>query len=296
MERFYAPSGEVHGSSFLIVAAALAAGAVLAPLYAAASLYVPLIYLNVILIVLYGAAVGTAGGIVARKTLTLNPLLAGVFAVVGGWAGFYASWAVWIALVAHFGGAAFPGFKETLGYLTAFGDWGPLLGEPRMLVELARLVNEEGLWSIGRASSHSGSVHGLALLGVWIVEFLIYTISAAVVAANEARTPYSEEAGEFLKRQKQLNRGVAFPDDPLQRGSVAAGLENGDLTYMATGDMVEPGETGYYVTFRSHPNSRWGTAEISLTVKKGKKSETKNVVKNVMVTTQVMQTLTERLR
>ncbi|MDR1079427.1 MAG: hypothetical protein LBQ79_00310 [Deltaproteobacteria bacterium] len=295
MANFYKPSGNVPGSSPLIILAALVAGAVLAPLYAAVSLYVPYIYANIVLVFFYGGAVGLAGGAVAKGTLTLNPPVAGLFSVIGGLAGFAVSWTVWLALVINFNGAAFPGFREVLDFLCAPGEWGLLLTEPGVMVDIAKHINGTGLWSIGKSSR--STVSGLPLLGVWIGEVAIFVVAAATVAAASARSPYSAEARAFLRSEGQLPRGAVGPEDPSQLSMVTAGLAQGDLGYLCSPEtgLAEKGDTGFFVNFRSHAGSPWGTASVVWNLKKGKKTETAKVVDNVIVTSQTMQAIRQRL-
>ncbi|MDR1314213.1 MAG: hypothetical protein LBQ12_11100 [Deltaproteobacteria bacterium] len=293
MSSFYTPPGRVSGLSVLILPAAAAASVVLAPLYAAASLFVPFIYANIALIVFYGAAAGLAGGLAARATVTLNPPLAGFLALLGGLVGFALSWVAWLSMLFSLG-TKFPGFPELWGLVVDTEGWKAALSNPEALIESAKIVNSEGIWSIGRSAS-SSAVHGLPLLGVWIVEFLIFVVCCYLCSAKEAKAPYSFEAKAFLRREPKLPNGVAAPLDLDQLSQVTSGLASGDVSYFSSAPVVNNGESGFFATLRSHGGSPWGTCDVNYVHQKGKKMETVKVAEGIVLQLSTIAALRGRL-
>ncbi|MDR1040327.1 MAG: hypothetical protein LBR80_09220 [Deltaproteobacteria bacterium] len=277
----YKPSGAASPASILILPAAAVLSLVLAPLYAACSLYVPFIYLNIIFAVLFGAAAGVAGGAAAKATSTQSPLLAGLLAAVGGWVGFVLSWSVWISLFLAFEGPSFPGFSDVMDFMTQPNVWFLPLEYPNEHLQFLKQLNEEGIWTIGRKSS--STVSGYLYLAVWIGEFLLFTIMAATTSASAARRPYSNEARSFLKGEPSPRLGVAFPEEPGVLPQVERSMSDGNLGYLTSAPTVEGGGPGYFVTIFSHPQSPWGTVTVTKTEQKGKKLEKKVLVANAVL-------------
>ncbi|MDR1079428.1 MAG: hypothetical protein LBQ79_00315 [Deltaproteobacteria bacterium] len=298
MEKLYRPSGKVPGTSVLIVLAAAAAGGALAPLYAAASLYVPLIYVNIVpLVALYGWLTGKAAGLAARATVTLNPRAAGLLALPGALAGFALSWAAWMGLLHMFGHGhvRFPGAGAILGYLSSPGGWASLLAEPGAFLDSVREVYETGLWTIGSRSSCGSELKGFHLLAVWTAELAIYLAFAAGAAANAARTPYSPEAGAFLRAERQLPLGVATPEEPGQTLQVYGAMSIGNLEHLFSAPKTAPGDLGFYVTLHSHRGSPWGTADVVCKVMVGKKKEIRPIVNGAILAAPEMELIRARL-
>ncbi|MDR1035361.1 MAG: hypothetical protein LBT40_01920 [Deltaproteobacteria bacterium] len=295
MDKFYKPSGKVPGSSALIVVAAAAAGSVLAPLYAACSLYVPVIYANMVLVCLYGWLTGKGAGLAVRASATLNPRAAGLLALPGALAGFALSWAAWMGLFLKFGHADFPGAGEIAAYLSRPGGWAALLAEPWRFLDSLKEIYETGLWTVSFRNSSGSELKGGHLLVVWILELAIYLAFAAGASAKAARVPYSQEAGAFLREERRLPRAVALPEEPGYYVQVLGAICSGDLAYISTAPQTEPGAFGFYVTLHSHENSPWGTADVTRIAMRGKKKETMVLAADVILPVSAMETLRERL-
>ncbi|MDR1314215.1 MAG: hypothetical protein LBQ12_11110 [Deltaproteobacteria bacterium] len=298
MLDFYRPSGKCSRYSLLVAATAAVAAAVLAPVYAVASLYAPYAHgkaallANVALVACYGALTGLAAGIAVKFTRTLNPPLAGFLAAAGGWVGFALSWCAWLSLARRFGTAEYPGFLAVADFLSIPDNWDWAFEKPREFYELAREANSRGLWEFWLAE---GKVRGLPLLCVWAAEFLLFTWWAAKAASRAALAPYSFEAGAYLRREPELRRGVAAPEDAAQLVRVLTGLASGDLTYLSISPVVPRGSPGFYVTLVSHEDAPWGTAEVSSLELKGNRHVRTPITKGAILTAKVMNSLRGRL-
>ncbi|MDR1035364.1 MAG: hypothetical protein LBT40_01935 [Deltaproteobacteria bacterium] len=292
MFDFYRPNGKRSWFSLLIALAAAAAAAILAPAYAACSLYTPLIYANVLLVACYGALTGLAAGWAARITRTLSPNLAGFLSVLGGLAGFLLSWGAWVSLVRAFGGGESPGMARAASFLSIPQNWNWIFERPVEFFELARRINGEGVWRLGFLS---GTVKGIPLLAAWAVELLIFVYFCARISAKATWAPYSFEARAYLQKEPRLRRGVMAPADDGQLARVINGLALGDLTYLSISPTVAPGEPGFYVSLSSHERSPWGTVEVTSVERRGDRNVSSNIARGAIMTEQRMKALRARL-
>ncbi|MDR1079425.1 MAG: hypothetical protein LBQ79_00300 [Deltaproteobacteria bacterium] len=292
MLGFYCPNGRRSWFSISIPLAAAAASGLLAPAYAAASLYMPNVFANLPLLACYGALTGLAAGAAARFTRTLNPQLAGFLAVLGGLAGFLLSWSAWVSLVDRFGGADFPGADRVADFLSIPQFWIWIFERPLEFFERARAINGSGTWGLWFLS---GPVKGIPLLLVWVAECLIFFWLAAEIAARAAWAPYSFEAEAYLRGEPRLRRGVAAPADVMQLARVMTGLASGDLTYLHVSPVAGQGEPGFYVKFSSHERSPWGTADVTFCERKGGRSTSSRVTRGAIVQNEAMRSLKARL-
>ncbi|MCA9575845.1 MAG: hypothetical protein R3B40_06215 [Polyangiales bacterium] len=145
-----APLGIVFGG-----VAALLGAFVLAPIYALAIAYIPIVYLNALLTAGFGGLTGFGVVMALRAGHFQNAALS---YVLGFGALLFAYWMHWIAWVAVLEWRAdMP--VEVL----------PLLLPP-VLMEIVGLVYEQGTWSVRSSDPVSGGVLGL----VWAIEALIF--------------------------------------------------------------------------------------------------------------------------
>ncbi|MDR1164370.1 MAG: hypothetical protein LBO66_00590 [Deltaproteobacteria bacterium] len=293
MHEFYRPSGHKTAAALAIIPAAAVASAILAPFYAALSLYIPLIYANTFLVAGYGALVGFVAGKTAKATITLSPPLAGLLALLGGWIGFALSWACWLELFyEHGNGFANTSAEEVARFVLDPRLWIGILFDPEEFKYFVEPIYERGLWTIGKSNS---VIRGLPLAGVWVVEFGIFSLSAGIAASTQAGYPYSAEAGAFLKVEPELPRGAALPAEKSALDDVVRDILLAKLDYLATAPQVERGEPGFYVTLRSHDGSPWGTADVTIVSKKGKKTEKRSLARYALLPNNAMTAIRQRL-
>ncbi|MDR1079426.1 MAG: hypothetical protein LBQ79_00305 [Deltaproteobacteria bacterium] len=285
MGAFYTSPGNVTGRSVFIALCSAGAASALAPLYAACTLYAHWITASAALLLCYGTATGLAAGAAARATRTLSPGAASALALLGGWTGFALSWAVWAGLVAEFGGAGFPGFREISAFLASPRRWAALMSDPPALFGIAGELYGRGLWKL---SGSSLTINGIPCLVLWAGEFLVFSLCVARWAIRSARVPYSFEAGAYLREEAPLPRGAALPGDPALLGRVTGAMRAGDLGYLAVASPAAPGEPGLHVAFRSHPLSPWGTASVSLVGRGGRLGRSRELVRNVLLSGRAM--------
>jgi hypothetical protein len=161
--RYYSHSGKVTAMGIVVAFLVGVPAAIVAGLfYAYADLYSPIVYLNVALTLFFGVGMGALCGAVLRwgkvRNVPVSLAIIGMMAAVA----YYVCWVAWVCGTLD----RFDVPRDfTMVELTLRPDW---------LIDIVRLINEDGTWSIGRASSSSSSsnknVSGVFLWIVWAGE------------------------------------------------------------------------------------------------------------------------------
>ena len=181
-EPYYCHSGKVTTLGIIAgVAAGIASAIVLSFAYAYADSYIPIIYANIFLAIGFGAGVGFATSAAMRWGKVRNaPLTLAVTAIVTLLA-FYLCWAIWICVT----------LDRYASTHRPFGMLGLIL-DPREIVDLMRLLNESGTWSIGHGSSSGNqNVSGLFLWLIWLCE-AVAIIGTSLLVAKTSDRPFCE--------------------------------------------------------------------------------------------------------
>jgi hypothetical protein len=230
----------------------------LAPFYAAGILWFPSPFLGPVALVAWAWLTGLSAALAVRVTHTVHPPAVDILSVLGGLVGFLVSWSAWLSLRHSFGTDWPDDLSRLADFFMVHGTWAFRLSRLGEFIDAAQAACRAGAWALPLV----GTVKGWPLLFPWAFELLLYGYVIAQTASKVARAPYSHEARAFLVREPFLARGVAMPSDPRQMAYVLGGLATGDISYLAVAPMVKSGSPGFYVRFRSHEDSPWGTARV----------------------------------
>ncbi len=176
---YYKPSGKSNPISFLYLALAIFIGApLLAFIYTYAILYIPIVYLNFLCLAGIAFGLGFVASFVIGFGKVRNNILAIVFGLVIGLAGLYASWIIWICH--HF----------EVPYMD-------IIANPEAFMSAVGFANEQGTWTIGRSG---GSVSGMFLTVVWVIEGLAMIGFPVFFAYGKACEPYIENDDDWAEQ------------------------------------------------------------------------------------------------
>jgi|GEM_PF-3338202 len=155
----------ITGLIFGVMAGA-AAALVLSVIYVLGTIFIPIVQIEFLLTLAFGAAIGGATGIVMHLFKVRSTwVMAGASFLLGVF-GWLVSWPPWIYSVFQQGGI----------------DISPLdVLNPLFLMDALPELYNVGTWSIGRSSTTA--VSGLPLLAVWVVEAAMIVGTSTVVGA-----------------------------------------------------------------------------------------------------------------
>lgn len=190
----YRHSGK-FAPSLILVGAGLAVGASLplAWLYALGIYYIPFVYLNVLLTLGFGWALGALVVWVLRGCRVRNTTLALLTALGVTALAFYFHWAAWVSTVLGSG-------DVEVGVLDA-------ALQPAALWSVVLAINETGAWGFGESP-----VTGGVLWAIWAVEALI-VFGVALFWTHVAfqDVPYCEVCDSWCEKEKNVAR-LTGPD------------------------------------------------------------------------------------
>jgi hypothetical protein len=224
MSGYYAHSGRFSLRGLLFgVTGGLTAGVALGAGYAYALAYIPLVYLNALLPVGFGAVLGlvTADVLTSRK-LRNTPLGLVSIALVTAVA-WYASWAVWAyAVLARAGVSGV--------------ELGRLALDPGLLRRVVGRINEVGAWSL-KGSTPTGGL----LWAIWSLEALVILgASLWAGAAVFRKDPFCEACETWcigIENVAKLG--------PANTATLVERLESGDLAYLESLGLGEAHPEGW---------------------------------------------------
>lgn len=192
----YKHSGSVPMSGALTTfTTGAVAAAVLGVVYALGIHYIPFIYLNFLLTVCFGAAIGAVVGWASRKGRIRNLLVVGALAVASGLVGLYLAWAGALAVLTRF----------NFGFVI----------DPLVLANFMAWLYENGSWGL----RNGGPVTGIPLVLVWLVEAgLVLAIAWAVARGMIAGKAYCERCDQWTELEEGVQRLLVRSEDerPLQ--------------------------------------------------------------------------------
>ncbi len=242
-------------------------------IYGPAEHYSPLVYLNVLLAVLLGMAVGHCGKVMLRR-LRIDGLSAAT--AVGALGGLAAIWCSWLAYIWVLSGYDF-------GAFAAYAN-------PAELWDAIRFIAENPVWSIGRRSA-SSTMPALLYYAVWLAE-------AGIVCGSAVKT-----CREFVEKNKRCPRcgdwlvptgDEAYFAAPEDASLPAVALQGqGSLDFLLNLTRLSKGmEAGEWLTASRHACGRCEglPAHVTLTRstvahdKKGKPEVTTDVVAAMVAT------------
>lgn len=214
---YYKPSGKFSPLAPLWIGLIGVGGTtLLALIYGFVIFYCPLIYINAIIVMLYGGAVGLAAGLALYAGKVRNPpirLLTGV--CLAGF-GIYLAWVFWIYAASE---------REVFAIF------------PWQVVAVALALAEEGSWSV-RGVTPSG----FGLMGIWAIEAAM--IGGFAIVGSRAvigSKPFCEDCGEWVDE----SRSISLLEPIMQPSLIREGLETGDFSQLMNLRKVAVGNKTY---------------------------------------------------
>jgi len=200
MAIYYRPSGRYSPFSiFLLLILCITLIPILALVYAFATWYIPIVYLNIIL----GAGLGyLVGWLVYRFVIRIgkvrNGLIAAIWGLLAGLATLYFAWVWWLDILLTVSASeTYPGIGEVLKNFS-FMNALSLTLNPSGVMEIIGGVNEVGTWGI----KSSDSVNGWPLTIVWIIEAGILVLIPFLVAFGRSGEPFCEETQSWSESKE----------------------------------------------------------------------------------------------
>lgn len=218
MSNYYTPSGKM---SPVAIGYFLLSVCIILPLlgliYSYAIWYIPIIYVNVLLAIGFGFAIGfVISFLVVNMGKVRSVSKALMFGILGALVAYYFHWVVWGDLLYNASGGNDYFTFSNINISEVIG----LAFRPGAIFELVGAVNEMGTWGFG-----DSPVSGTMLTVVWVIEFLIIMVVATFVSIGFAGTPFCEVENQWFK-ERALAPFNAISDGP----SLIAMLEAGDET------------------------------------------------------------------
>ncbi|MCU0435528.1 MAG: hypothetical protein MUC87_18865 [Bacteroidia bacterium] len=208
MAIYYKSSGKAPVTGTLLaLAAALVLGILCAFIYCYAIWYIPIIYLNIVIIIGVPFALSWLMARLAIKPGKIrNKMMAGLMGLAAGVVFFVMQWALHCVMVTNSGevhsigsGSHELGFAETGFSLNALLFY---LFNPSETFTLIGIINEVGTWGI-----KSSTVSGVMLTICWVVEALIILLLPMYLPYKQAANPFSEKLNQWLNTRK-LSRHI----------------------------------------------------------------------------------------
>jgi hypothetical protein len=170
---------------------------ILGTIYAYATWYIPIIYVNFLITFGFGVSISFAVSLlVIRLGKVRNYGLSALFAIIASLVAYYSQWVVWVDLVLNAGEVY--GNKQ-IGISVSNVQFEQLLylaTHPSDLIDLIMLINEEGTWGI-----KSMTVSGIFLSIIWLIEFGAIMFFG-FMAAGRSKVPFSEVTEEWFKEEE----------------------------------------------------------------------------------------------
>lgn len=213
MYTLYKPSGKFSPLALLYyVGAGLLLFPVFAFLYAYAIWYCPFVYVNFIITLVFGAAMGGTLGYIVEKAKVRNPYIAVFFAVASAAFAYYVHWVVWVDLALNAGQVI---GDDRIGSIAisnvAIDQLVFLFMNPYETRNFIREINQVGVWGLAGASD---TANGGLLSFFWLLEAAIIFWLAHKLGTEKSKKPFSEKTHAWLP-----SRGLAtleFTKEPVK--------------------------------------------------------------------------------
>lgn len=239
---FYQESGKIKPSGYLFsILILFFIGAIVGYLYSALVIVIPFIYLNFLLTVGAGFAIGFSTLILSRKTHNRNAISIYLLALFGGLCLMFFQWITHITWAFDI---KFPSPDKVLANLDLFV-------KPGIFFSLIQQINAIGTWQLSGIQ-----VSGIILTLIWIVEALII-MGLPLFAVYKCRPyPYSENNGKWYPRHtlhdnfehilSVQNMQTSLQTDPIQ---ALSNLNKGSVfRYSKIHVYYHPEETDQYIS------------------------------------------------
>jgi len=204
----YKHSGAVPPVGALItLLAGCVTAAILGVVYSYAIVYIPFIYVNILVTVGFGLALGFAVGWAGKAGKIRNNVALGCLGLLSGVVGLYVAWA-----------------SDAKARL----DDGVWAFNPSLLQDYIGFFYDQGMWSV----FGDEPVSGVMLAVVWLIEAVIIVGGAGVIAFGmNADTPFCERCDTWADVHEGVSRlAIDGDDSSIQR------LTDGELE--ALGDFT----------------------------------------------------------
>ena len=272
--RPYRHSGKFGVSALLALPlAAVVLGWPLGFAYGYLIKWIPFVYLNVLITLGYGLALGVASAFLLKKCHVRNVAVAAVLTTVVGVLADYFQWN---------------------GHVNALFAEAPLVCLPGGIWGAMQFLYEHGSWSIGRHST--GNVTGVFLACVWGVEALGIIATTVYFGTEPARTmPYCEKNRTWLDESTKYDTLASFTD----AGQLAA-LAAGDIAPVIEARAREAGAPQFArLTLKHSPKCQefftLRVENVTLTTnKKGEVEEKTKALTKDLILPREMRELVER--
>lgn len=191
--KSYSHSGTVPigGALAAIVAGGLVA-TIAGVIYAYAFYWIPIVYLNFLITLVFGGVIGGSVAIAARfGKIRNNWVVAGIALVMTLW-GLYVYWGAYLLALA------------------GIGDVGLSAFNPLVILGFAGALFEKGSWGIGKGEP----ITGWFLVLFWVAEIgtiLVVSLTASMIHAS---VPFCESCDEWADQEKGVARLDATGDEP----------------------------------------------------------------------------------
>ena len=228
--EFYTHSGKITTSCIIGIASAIGAAMVLGIIYAYATFYIPLIYINVVITIGCGFVLGYAIAKLMLNFKCRNHMFCLVAGGIGGLACLYASW---VGFAYIFFNKFYPQFNVT---------FTKLLTSPGGLWNFAVDLSKTGWFSMGSSSSTDPSyVKGVFLWIIWIIEAGII-VGAAVIMSAGAITEevFCEKCDKWASKREDVEEFLAEDPDMVIDKALA-----GDVSFIYDVHGVSSNEPYY---------------------------------------------------
>ena len=260
--KYYKHSGAVPVNGIVFMALYGAVGAVvLAAIYGYADYYIPSVYLNILLVIIFGSMVGWCVGMGGKRGQMRNTWAMAAFGFLAGCLAEYAQWVAWVF---------------------AFSKQEILAITPAQLAPVIQYVADNGAWSI-----FDSTPTGWELYAYWGLEALVIVGMSMLVAGLYLNTAaYCEHCKRWADEKQSISPLDAVGDPK----GLQSRLEQGDLAGLKA-LKKQPADAAAYTTLNlkkcpSCAQSNFLSVDaVRITVdKKGKKSShTRNLLQNLVL-------------
>jgi len=182
---------------------------VLGAIYAYATWYIPIIYLNALLTAALGFGIGLSAGWLAKAGKIRNTWLMMFLGIVAGLLALYFQWVFWVGIQ----------FKDVEG--------AGLIWSPFTLWEIIKAIGAEGVWGMG---DDENTVKGFMLWLIWVIEAAIIVIVAWFSSCIFAGGLFCEGCNEWAAKKEGAVK-LALTD---QLGGSIQSIEEGYLEPLTT--------------------------------------------------------------
>jgi hypothetical protein len=178
LQKFYEPSGKfdpIRQSLLYVICIGIAL--FLGYLYAVLISFIPLIYLNIIILVGFGISLGLVCRVFVRFSHNRNRRSQLIHAIIFGILANYFQWTTYVLFLLEDSVPSLGLYFSNIDWIFTSGDFGNLIAE----------IYRNGAWEI-----FGIQINGPTLAIIWLVEFLLIVTIPAISVLQTKVYPYSE--------------------------------------------------------------------------------------------------------